>query len=141
MRGDKTAVVPVPISPFGNIKQADVGSDGLAGLANLYEHVTMHLRVNDGDSDEKGDNKGTDDNQDDEDKMTDLGELGPWKSGAKMESVTVLGDDVGDLALPVEHEEGHVGRGGLGQAQVTGSHLLALVQQGPHALGAPAGQL
>ena len=118
----------LPISPLCNIKQADVGSDGLAGLANLYEHVAMHLRVNDGDSDQKGDYEATNDNKDDEGNMTDLGELGPGKSGAKVESVTVLGDDVGDLALPVEHEEGHVGRGGLGKAKVTGSNLLALVQ-------------
>ena len=82
--------MPVPVGPLGNVKQANVGPDRLAGLANLNEHVAMHLRVNDDDRDAKGDNEGTNYDEDDEDNMTDLGELGPGKSGAKVESVTVL---------------------------------------------------
>ena len=43
-----------------------------------------------------------------------------------MEPVAVLADYVGDLALPVEHEERHVSRGGLGQTKVTGSYFFTL---------------
>ena len=51
-----------------------------------------------------------------------------------MEAIAVLTDDVGDLPLPIEHEECHVCRGGLSKAKVTCGDLLAFVQQGPHAL-------
>ena len=52
-----------------------------------------------------------------------------------MEAIAVLADNVGDLPLPIEHEERHVSRGGLGKAKVACSNLLTLVQQGPHSLG------
>ena len=54
-----------------------------------------------------------------------------------MKAVTILGHDVGDLALLVEHEQCHVGSGGLSQAQVTGGDLFALVQECPDAIGPP----
>ena len=56
----------------------------------------------------------------------DLTEFAAWEAGAQVESVAVLGDDVGHLALLVQHEERHVGGGGLSQAEVAGRHLLTL---------------
>ena len=85
------------VSSLGHIEQSDVGSDGLAGLADLYEHVTVHL-----------------------------GDLTTGDPRPQVEPVTVLGDDVRDLGLFVQHEQSHVGSRGLGQTQVTGSDLLTL---------------
>ena len=87
----------VSVSSLSHIEQSDVGSDGLAGLADLYEHVTVHL-----------------------------GDLTTGDPRPQVESVTVLGDDVRDLGLFVQHEQRHVGSGGLGQPQVTGRYLLTL---------------
>ena len=92
----------VSVSSLSHIKQSDVGSDGLAGLADLYEHVPV-----------------------------DLGDLATGDPGPEVEPVTVLGDDVGDLGLFVQHEQSHVGSGGLGQTQVTGSYLLPLQHSKP----------
>ena len=52
-----------------------------------------------------------------------------------MESIAVLAHNVRDLALAIEHEESHVCSGGLSQAKVTCSNLLAFIQQRPHTLG------
>ena len=89
--------VPVSVGPLGHVKQPHVGPHRLAGLADFYEHVAVHL-----------------------------GDLTAGDPGPQVEAVTVLGDNVRDLGLFVQHEQGHVGSGGLGQAQVTGSYLLSL---------------
>ena len=91
--------VPVSVGPLGHVKQPHVGPHRLAGLADFYEHVAVHL-----------------------------GDLTPRYAGPQVEPVTVLGHDVGDLGLLVQHEQRHVGSGGLGQAQVTRRDLLALTQ-------------
>ena len=94
--------VSVSVSSLGHIEQSDVGSDGLAGLADLYEHVSVHL-----------------------------GDLTARDPGPQVEPITVLGDDVRDLGLFVQHEQRHVGSGGLGQTQVAGSYLLTLQHSKP----------
>ena len=77
--------VPVSVGPLRHIKQSHVRPDWLARLADLNEHVAVHL-----------------------------GDLTPGDPGPQVESVTVLGDNVRDLGLFVQHEQGHVGSGGLG---------------------------
>ena len=77
--------MPEPVCSLRDVKQPDVGPDWFARLAHLDEHVPV-----------------------------DLGELIARDAGAKVEAVAVLGDNVGDLTGPVEHEEGHVGGGRLG---------------------------
>ena len=89
--------VAVSVGPLRHVKQSHVRPDGLARLADLYEHVAV-----------------------------DLGDLTAGDPGRQVQPVTVLGDDVRDLGLFVQHEQSHVGRGGLGQTQVTGSDLLTL---------------
>ena len=88
---------PVAVGSLRHVEQAHVGPHRLARLAHLYEHVAV-----------------------------DLGDLAARDAGAEVEPVAVLGHDVGDLALLVQHEQRHVRRGGLGQAKVAGSHLLSL---------------
>ena len=89
--------VSVSVGPLRHIKQSHVRPHGLARLADLYEHVAVHL-----------------------------GDLTAGDPGPQVEAVTVLGDNMRDLGLFVQHEQGHVGSGGLGQAQVTGRDLLTL---------------
>ena len=94
---DENEALPVAVGSLRHVEQSHVGPHRLARLAHLYEHVAV-----------------------------DLGDLAARDAGAEVEPVAVLGHDVGDLALLVQHEQRHVRRGGLGQAQVAGSHLLTL---------------
>ena len=94
--------VPVSVSPLRHVKQSHERSDRLARLTDLYEHVPVNL-----------------------------GDLAARDPRPQVEPVTVLGDDVGDLGLFVQHEQSHVGSGGLGQTQVTGSYLLPLQHSKP----------
>ena len=87
----------VSVGSLRHVEQSHVRPDWLAGLADLYEHVAVNL-----------------------------GDLAAGDPGPQVEAVTVLGDDVRYLGLFVQHEQSHVGGGGLGQAQVTGSDLLTL---------------
>ena len=89
--------MPVSVGSLRDVKQPDVWSDWFAGLADLNEHVPV-----------------------------DLGYLAPGYPRPQVEAVTVLGHDVGYLALLVQHEQSHVGSRGLGQAQVTGSDFFTL---------------
>ena len=85
------------VGSLGYIEQSHVRPHGLARLADLYEHVAVNLR-----------------------------DLTTGDPRPQVESVTVLGDDVRDLGLFVQHEQSHVASCGLGQSQVTGSDLLTL---------------
>ena len=85
------------VGSLRHVEQSHVGPHRLTRLAHLNEHVAV-----------------------------DLGDLAARDAGAEVEPVAVLGHDVGDLALLVQHEQRHVRRGGLGQTQGAGRHLLSL---------------
>ena len=91
--------MPVSVGSLSDIKQPDIWSDWFAGLADLNEHVPVNL-----------------------------GYLASRYTRPQMEAVTVLGDNVGYLALLVQHEQCHVGSRRLGQTQVTGGYFFTLEQ-------------